>query len=204
MYVLGGNNGNLTASVLKFDSTEGTWSQRAPMPAARIGLAICTIGSDIYIFGGADGHNEPQATVFKYDTEANEWSTLAPMPHGCSWYNASVVGGLVYIVGFGVSGCDVDLLRFDPVSGAWSMLAQTSIGRKYGASFVLGGFMYAVGGDEGAGVERYDVASNTWAAVADMLEGRSFFGAVTIRSAEPTQEQDLFDSLIAKASCRRP
>jgi hypothetical protein len=32
-----------------------------------------------------------------------------------------------------------------------------------------------------------------------MLEGRMMFGAVTIGSADPAEEQDLFDSLIAKA-----
>jgi hypothetical protein len=49
-------------------------------------------------------------------------------------------------------------------------------------------------------VERYDVASNTWRAVADMLEGRKFFIGVTIGSAGPAEEQDLFDALITKAS----
>jgi hypothetical protein len=48
-------------------------------------------------------------------------------------------------------------------------------------------------------VERYDVTSNTWTFMADLLEGRRFLGAVTIGSAGPAEEQDLFDSLIAKA-----
>jgi hypothetical protein len=44
------------------------------------------------------------------------------------------------------------------------------------------------------------VAINTWAAMANMLEERYFFCAVTNRSAGRAEEQDLFDSLIAKAS----
>jgi hypothetical protein len=32
-----------------------------------------------------------------------------------------------------------------------------------------------------------------------MLESRNSFGAVTIRPTGPAEEQDLFDSLIAKA-----
>jgi hypothetical protein len=51
-------------------------------------------------------------------------------------------------------------------------------------------------------VERYDAASDTWYFVANMLEGRVFFSAVTIGSASPAEEQDLFDSLIAKAARR--
>jgi hypothetical protein len=65
----------------------------------------------------------------------------------------------------------------------------------------VGGCLYAAGGQGGSeSVERYDVASDTWTAVADMLEGRRLFGAVTTGSAGPVEEQDLFDSLIAKAS----
>jgi hypothetical protein len=46
-----------------------------------------------------------------------------------------------------------------------------------------------------------DVVSNTWTvAVANMLQGRHDFDAVTIRSEGPTEELDLFDSLIAMAS----
>jgi hypothetical protein len=68
--------------------------------------------------------------------------------------------------------------------------------------------MYAAGGNVGSSsVQRYDVASNTWAVaiVADnMLEGRRFFSAVTIGSAGPAEEQDFFDSLIAKAYSGHP
>jgi hypothetical protein len=53
-------------------------------------------------------------------------------------------------------------------------------------------------------VERYDAASNTWTDVADMLEGRNAFAAVTIGSTGPAEEQDFFDSLIVKAARRQP
>jgi cobyric acid synthase len=70
---------------------------------------------------------------------------------------------------------------------------------------VVGRSLYAAGGaDEMSTVERYDVASDTWTTVADMLEGRSRYRAVTIGSAGSPEELDLFDSLIAKASRRRP
>jgi hypothetical protein len=49
-------------------------------------------------------------------------------------------------------------------------------------------------------VERYDAGTDTWTAVADMLEGRKLFAAVTIPAAGPAEEQNLFDALIAKAT----
>jgi N-acetylneuraminic acid mutarotase len=200
MYVFGGIVGREpTACVLRFNSTQGTWSDVAPLPAARYGAAACAVGSDIYIFSGVDG-GRSQATVFKYAAEANEWSTLAPMPHAAFGHSVNVLGGLVYVVGVGDSGRQV--LRFDPVFGAWHTIAPTSDSRVYGASFVLGECLYAVGGPS---VERYDVAKNTWRAVANMLEGRYFTSAVAIGKTGPAEEQDLFDALIAKVvRCARP
>jgi hypothetical protein len=53
-------------------------------------------------------------------------------------------------------------------------------------------------------VERYDVTTHNGTDVTDLLEGRCNFGAVTIGSDGPAEEQDLFDSLIIKASGRKP
>jgi hypothetical protein len=204
MYVLGGvDYGRRITSVLKFDSTQRTWSQVAPMPAVGCGLAACAVLSDIYVFGGADGGNQNQTSIFKFDTEANEWSTLAPMPHACAYQCASVLDGMVYIVGIGANGRE--FLCFTPITSVCSTLAPTLCNRKHGGSFVLDGCLYAAGGAGSIpSVECYDMSSNTWQAVSDMLEGRRLFGAVTIGSVDSAEEQDLFDSLIAKASSRHP
>jgi hypothetical protein len=201
MYVLGGLiDGGATASVLKYDSTQGTWSQVAPMSEpGRFAFAACAIESDIYVFGGQNGHDRNvRSSVSKYNTVANEWITLAPMPYASYSHSACVLNGLVYITGAGDSSQEV--LRFDRASGAWSSLAPMLNGRFGVPSFVVGGCLYAASG--GASVQRYDPASNTWAAVADMLEGHSCYSAVTIGSAGPTEEQDLFDTLIVKAISR--
>jgi N-acetylneuraminic acid mutarotase len=184
--------------VLKFDSKQGTWSEVVAMPAARDTFAACAVGSAIYVFGGYDEDAGIHDSVFKYDTVANEWSTLAPMPIACINHSASLLGGMVYITGAGDDGGD---LRFDPASGTWSTLTPTSIGRYGGVSFVLGDCLYVTGGRERyASVERYDENTDTWTTMADMLEGRRIFRAVTTKSAGPAEEQDLFDLLIAKAT----
>jgi N-acetylneuraminic acid mutarotase len=203
MYVLGGVVGNgVSASVLRFDSMQGTWSEITPMPAARRNLAACSIGSDIYVLGG-EWNARAHPSVFKFDTEADEWSTLAPMPHASNSHSVSVLNGLIFLVGAKTDGSSV--LRFDPASNAWSTLAPTSMERNGGVSFVMGGFLYAAGGlGQTSSVERYDVATNTWTIMANMLEARRYFCAVTIGSVGPVEEQDLFDSLIAKSSRRRP
>jgi N-acetylneuraminic acid mutarotase len=81
MYVLGGRAGfdhtaQLTANVIKFDSSQGIWSEVAPMPNALHSFAACALGSDIYVFGGSTHDNTlgNQRSVFKYDTETDNWS----------------------------------------------------------------------------------------------------------------------------------
>jgi hypothetical protein len=197
MYVLGGYDEAMaeTARVLRYDSAQDAWREVASMPAARIELAACAVGSDIFAFGG-EGERVAQSSVFKYDTVADIWSTLAPMPVAGYGLCASVLDGLVYIVGTGASRCEV--LRFDPLTFVWSTVARTSRARQGGTSFVIGGFLYAAGGIAQSSVERYDVANNTWSALVNRLEGRLFARAVTIGSVGPAEDQDLFDSLIAK------
>jgi hypothetical protein len=109
-------------------------------------------------------------------------------------------GDQVYVVGAGDDAKGV--LRFDTASGVWTTLGDTSDNKCGSATFVLGGCLHVAGGDGASStlVERYVVATDTWTAVADMLEGRATFCAVTIRSAEPAEDQDLFDSLIDKAA----
>jgi hypothetical protein len=202
IYVLGGDigddEGQAVESVLKFDVAQGVWSRVAPMPEARSQCAACAIGTDIYVFGGMNDLGEMQASVFKYDTEANAWSVLAPMPAAEFGNSACVIDGLIYIIGVGDES--KDFLRFEPVTEAWSTLACTTLPCRFAAaSFVLSGCLYAAGGMwSPSTVERYDAATDTWTAVANMLEARHHFGAVTIRPTGPAEEQDLFDSLIAK------
>jgi hypothetical protein len=165
--------------------------------------AAVAVGTDMYVFGGEDRDSDARHFVGKYDTLADDWTTLAPMPHACYHHSASICSELVYIVGVGDSGQEV--LRFDPASGVWTTLAPTSKRRKFCTTFVLGGCLYVAGGfGNYSSVERYNVATDTWTEVADMLEGRYEFGAVTIGSAGPAEEQDLFDSLIDKAVLRQP
>jgi hypothetical protein len=204
MYVLGGlTHAGVIASVLRFDSILGTYNQVAPMPVAGFAMASCAVGSDIYLFGGTGGDNS-STSVVKFDTRASLWSTLTPMPVSSPYSSATILDGLVYIVG---AGDGSEVMSFNPTSEVWMTLTPTLKGRMGGASFVLEGCLYMSGGINDScnlSVERYNVASNTWTAVADMHERRGFHAIITIGSAGPAEEQDLFDLLIAKAATERP
>jgi N-acetylneuraminic acid mutarotase len=157
------------------------------------------VGTDIYAFGGEDNNDTKQDTVMKYDTMTDAWSTLAPMTYASSKHSASICNGLVYIAGAGNEG--EDFLCFDPASAEWRTLASTLSDINQCATFVLGVSLYAAGGiGHRSRVERYEMATDTLTAMPGMLEGRYWCGAVTLGSAGQAEEQDLFDSLIDKAS----
>jgi hypothetical protein len=202
IYVLGGDIAERifppTESVIKLDDARGAWSMVAPMPEARWNCAACVVRTDIYVFGGLNDLADKQGSVYKYDTKANIWNVLAPMPTAEFGHSVSVIDGLIYIIGTG-NGARY-FLRFAPVTGIWSTLASTLRGRSRATYFVLGGCLYAAGGTGSPlTLERYGVASDTWTEVKDMLEGRRCFGAVTIKPTDSAGEQDLFDTLTAKA-----
>lgn len=85
MYVLGGFMGSsVTDTVLKFDATQGTWTETARMPIeARCHLAL-GFEKHIFVFGGLNDSDQMQSGVFKYDTEVDVWTNLAAMPHATS------------------------------------------------------------------------------------------------------------------------
>jgi hypothetical protein len=206
MYVLEGRDeslmrGSMHNRVHKFDSTQNTWNDVAPMPEARYACAACVLGTDIYVFGGNDSLGTEYASVLKYDAIANIWTTLlAPMLSAFCFSGVATLDGQIYVTGIGASGKDVIL--FDPTSGAWHSLAPTMHSRRQGSVFVLGGCVHVAGGNgsyTGKSVKRYDAATDTWTAVADMLEGRALSCAVTIPAARPAEEQNLFDALICIA-----
>jgi N-acetylneuraminic acid mutarotase len=127
------------------------------------------------------------------------------MPRASNRHSATLLGGLIYIVG---GGNGKMVFCFDPDALAWSTLASTSNNRTGAASFVLSGRLYVVGGPgevSSSSMECYDVARDIWTDAASMLDGRRCFGTVTIGSAGSAgEQQDLFDSLIAKSFERRP
>jgi hypothetical protein len=206
MYVLGGRTQDAFdgGGVLKFDSTQGTWSDVEPAPRGIYASAAIVVGTDIYVFGGMGRDSGDEDFVSKYDIAAEVWSILGPMPHICSYHSASICNGLVYIIGVGnANGRGV--LRFDPASNIWNTLAPTIDSRHGGKSFMLGSILYAAEDIfDHISVGRYDVATDTWMTVTATLEGRSLLGVIVIRSTGPAEEQDLFNSLIDKASRRQP
>jgi N-acetylneuraminic acid mutarotase len=85
--------------VLKYDTGSDSWSEVAPMPAARAWAAVCAVDSDIYVIGGQNNGGERCVEVYKYNVVNNVWSLVSPMPSARVNHKACVLGGMIYAAG---------------------------------------------------------------------------------------------------------
>src|ERR1700730_6543222 len=67
-------------TVEAYDPTTNTWTAKASMPTARLGLAVCVVHNILYAVGGEDANRVILNTVDAYDPTTNTWTTKAAMP----------------------------------------------------------------------------------------------------------------------------
>jgi N-acetylneuraminic acid mutarotase len=151
-----------------------------------------------------------------YNIAHDSWSFGPKAPGLASSEGIAVShGGSVYALG-GRNGAGTDNNRFTPSSETWTSLAPLPNGRNGLGAAVIGNSIYAIGGRPETGgpcssftqfadVERYDIASNTWTAVAPLPTERSDVGAIAhggkiyvfggckFTAATVTGEVDIYD-----------
>jgi hypothetical protein len=103
MYVVGGfegiaGEGRTVGSVLRFDRRTQTWSEMAPMPAARNYGGACVVGNDIFFLGGCDVEDQATSTNYRFSTDTNTWA-LAPMPEARCSHSMCALEGLIFVMG---------------------------------------------------------------------------------------------------------
>ena len=83
--------GGIDANYIPFNSVEaldlsvdgGRWEEKAPMPTARLGLAVAASGTKLFAVGGSDGNRDFDALEI-YESATDSWSAAAPMPTALS------------------------------------------------------------------------------------------------------------------------
>lgn len=168
-----------------------SWTVRAPMPTARLGLATAVVDGKILAIGGyAEANALGLRTVEAYDPVTDAWTPRTPMPTGRRWLPATAVNGRVYAIG-GTSGMLQPSLatveEYDPTSDTWSTKQPMPTARLGLAVAALNGKIYAVGGvDTGTTtitqcgsanvfgtLEEYDPATDSWTSRQDMPTPRA-------------------------------
>jgi N-acetylneuraminic acid mutarotase len=136
---LGGNNFEITNSVVVYDPTQDTWRSVAPMPTARERLRLVASGGYLYAIGGlappsaAGGFGPSLTTVERYDPKSNSWATMNPMVESrglpCAVETRVgqrrvlvVVGGFEFTADGSFVGARRTTEVFDPATGQWTLL----------------------------------------------------------------------------------
>jgi N-acetylneuraminic acid mutarotase len=169
-------------------SASGSWSVRAPMPAARQEAAVAVLGSQIFVVGGFGARAEPVATVEVYDVASDRWDARGPYPMPVHHAAAAVVDNRLFVIG-GYTGGRVSWSRlgsvyeYDAARDTWVQRASMLTARGALAATTLGGRIHALGGDADGVTgahEVYDPRTDRWAPAATMPTPRDHLAAVTV------------------------
>lgn len=161
------------------------WQILAPMPTARLGLALAAYENQIFAIAGetADGVT---GVVERYDAASNTWESLAPKPNAAGDVSAALIAGKIYVPGGRLSsGAVSDLVEiYDPRQDAWTEGARLPLALSAYALVAYEGKLYLFGGWDGEkyldSVFEYDPEPDRWAAKATMPTARGYSGAAVV------------------------
>ena len=177
-YNVGGRGAGYNA-LWSYDPLYDIWAVLPAMPTSRAGLAVATVGNNIYAIGGRTNTGGPNSglvlnVVEKYDIDAGTWTTVAPLLRARSDLAAVAHGGKIYVLGgFNSLGQPMAALDvYDPVTDSWSAAPAnmpTPRGGLYAAG-IKGGTIFAIGGWDGTfpfplnlgPVEAYKISKDKW------------------------------------------
>ena len=173
IYVIGGfgtTTNVATADVRVYDLDTKTWSEAAPLPAARGGHAAAVLDGKIHVVGGGNDVST-LALHSVYDPAADRWTEAAPLPRSKGSPAAVVLDGKLWAIG-GRSGLDDygDVDVYDPDADTWSSGPSIPPRGTHGAA-VYGDAIYVFGGESQqrgtvlSGVLRLDPESGAWTQV---------------------------------------
>ena len=191
IYLIGGFDTTTnvpTAQVLVYDTSTHQWSNAAPLPRPRGGLAVAVLDGHIHAIGGGNSEST-LADHSAYDPATNQWAALAPLPRSMGSPAAVIHRGALYSVG-GRSGLEDfgDVWRYDRVNDRWQAGPPIPARGTAGAVSACGS-IFVFGGESQpqskvlADVFRLDEATNTWLAAPPLPTARSFARAVVYQGA---------------------
>jgi N-acetylneuraminic acid mutarotase len=192
-FYVGGSFTNVSGAVLAYDPAGNDWSEIGQMPAGteRASSCVTTLGTRIYLFGGARADSVSDSSF--YDVATGDWQEVPDLPEPREHCVAASIDGMLYVAAGrtdSIAGVEGNTWAFDPDAETYSPRAAIPTPRGGVAGAVVAGRLYVFGGegsdDDPNGVfpdvEAYDPASDGWLSLPDMLVPRHGFAAAAIGS----------------------
>ncbi len=169
----------------------GTWATKASMPYGAQAPMAATVGSKIYIMGGATSPNVVFTdAVYEYDPVADTYTPKASMPVGRDGSAISVVNNKIYLMGGYTGALTTRNDEFDPAAGpngTWTNKSPMSVPRFTAASAAANGFVVVFGGQIPSSgytvtntVEVYSPATDSWMMAPAMRAAKAAVTAAVI------------------------
>ncbi|RDV10348.1 choice-of-anchor D domain-containing protein, partial [Pontibacter diazotrophicus] len=170
-----------------------------PETRRRGSAGVVVHNKKIYLVSGiTDGHSSGHVAWFdEYDPLTNTWKTLPDAPRARDHYHAAVINNKLYLAGgrrssdatgetFKLTVPEVDVFDFE--TNKWETLPGSSnipTQRAGAATAVLGDELLVIGGESGSQstahveTEAFNVRTNSWRRLADLVRGRHGTQAIT-------------------------
>ncbi len=192
VYVVGGfaaPDGRTSAAVERYDLTQNSWTQVAPLPVAVNHAAAVAYRGDLYVVGGytdPNGLSRETNALQRYDPQTDTWSRLRDAPTVRGALAAGVIGNRLFAAGGAVGGGPLGTLEiYSFKTGSWSTGPSMRLAREHLAAAVHRGSFYVLAGRAAgkgnyAVVERYVPAGRRWLRVRKMRKARGGIAAATV------------------------
>ena len=140
------------------ETTENSWTTKAPMPQTEFGLRAAATNGKIYVMGGSIN--------YEYDPATNGWIAKAPMPTPRNAFEIAVYQNKIYAIG-GKSGwtqATGDIYSganevYDTSTDTWKTMKSMPTNRSDVGASVVNGKIHLIGADIH---EVYDVYNDSW------------------------------------------
>ena len=165
---------------------ESRWARNnRPMPEERAGMAVATIGLDIFGIGGETAAGIVNSVVV-YNTAEHVWRAAATKPTAVTDATAAVLFGEIYVPGgLRADRQPTDVVEvYSPVNDAWRPAAALPQPVAGGLALTDGRFIYLFGGWNGEQyldtTYVYDPAADNWETLRPMTASRAYAAGVAV------------------------
>jgi DNA-binding CsgD family transcriptional regulator/N-acetylneuraminic acid mutarotase len=158
------------------------WLQSRPMAVGRAGMAVASVGLDIYQIGGETAGGIDNA-VSVLNTQERLWRPAAPKLTPVTDAGAAVLAGEIYVAGGRQANGQATAVveAYSPLNDGWRPVS--SLPQPVAAAAVLasGDLLYLFGGEAGgtasANAYVYDPGQQAWRSLPPMSQARAEAGA---------------------------